>query len=62
MRTLLTRLSDWMLERRIRRECAAVREAKTLEEARLHAGQMRDLIALRSLGQIGRMERRRGLV
>lgn len=62
MRSLLTRLADWLLERRIRRECAGVRKAKTIEEARMHADRMRDLIALRSVGQIGRMERSRGLV
>lgn len=54
MRSLLTRLADWLLERRIRRERIAVCTAKTVDDARDHAAHMRDLIALRSCGQINR--------
>lgn len=62
MRKLLTLLSDWLLERRIRRERIAVCAAKTTADAREHAAHMRDLIAMRSSGQVSRMERRKGLI
>lgn len=61
MRTILLLVSDWLLERRITRERKAVCAARSVEEARIHAAAMRDLINQRSPRMVRSMERRRGL-
>lgn len=59
---MLTRLSDWLLERRIARIGRKMRAAQnTIEYTRLFV-ELRDAIKQRSADQVQRIERARGLI